>query len=209
VIYSYSFFSDLENCPRKAQHKYVLKDVEKGDSDALILGRVTHERMENRLKGLTPTAYEYEPYAVALDPHTKHVEVALAITTNEKGCGFWDKAAWFRGKVDVAVTQDDKCLIIDWKTGKPRENPLELELFSTLIWRNNTDLRHFEGRYVWLKDMRVGKAHALDPIAGLNYVKRRDVEVQALLRRGGEWPANSGPLCGYCPVKTCEHWRER
>ena len=215
MIYSYSFLSALDQCPRKAQHKFVLRDVPKEDTPALAYGRRTHEVFEHRLKeGKWPAGHDFnpakwEPFALALDPRHPHVEVPLAMTINGRGCGFWDPNAFLRGKVDVAVTSGEKCLIIDWKTGKPREDPLELEIFSLLIKANNSDLSSFTGRYVWLKELRVGKEHVVSPVRAWDYVKRRDEQVKGLERQGGEWPANPTGLCPWCPVKTCEHWREK
>ena len=212
MIYSYSFFNDLDNCPRKAQHRFVLRDVPKESSDAMAHGIHVHEAMEKRLKAFGSALPEdlaaYEPFALALEPHKPHVEAELAMTINGKGCGFWDKGAFLRGKVDVAVTKGETCLILDWKTGKPREEPLELEIFSLLIKCNNSDLQRFTGQYVWLKENRMGKQHVVSPARAWDYVKRRDEQVKALERQGGEWPANKSGLCPYCPVKTCENWRQ-
>lgn len=213
MIYSYSFFSAFDQCPRKAQHKFVLRDVPKEESPALEHGRRVHEALEKRLNGnetpLPDDLQFYEPFAQALEPHNPHVEIGLGITAQGKGTSFWSPNAFLRGKVDVAITHDERCAILDWKTGKVREDPLELEIFSLLIKCNNSDLSSFKGRYVWLKEMKIGKPYVLSPTRAWDYVKRRDEQVQALERRGGEWPANSGPLCPWCPVKTCEHWRER
>ena len=210
--YSYSFFNDLASCPRKARHKYVLRDVPKEDSPALEHGRRVHEALEKRMGAAQPLPDDlapYEPLALAVEPYHPHVEVELAMTLGGKGCGFWDENAFLRGKVDVAITSGDRCLILDWKTGKPREDPLELEIFSLLIKCNNSDLSSFTGRYVWLKELRVGKQHVVSPARAWDYVKRADEQVKGLERQGGEWPANPSPLCPWCPVKSCSHWRER
>ena len=212
MIYSYSFFNDFASCPRKAQHKFVLRDLPKETSEAMARGIVVHEAMEKRLTAREPLTGDlepYEPFALALEPHAPHAEVELGMTIKGHGCSFWSPNVFLRGKVDVAVTRGDKCLIIDWKTGKVREDPLELEIFSLLLKCNNSDLSHFTGRYVWLKELRLGKEHVVSPVRAWDYVKRQDEQVKGLERQGGEWPANPGPLCAYCGVKTCQHWRER
>src|SRR5208337_2216514 len=170
--YSYSFFNDLASCPRKAQHKYVLRDVPREDSPALEHGRRVHEALEKRLSETSSRLPD------DLAPYDPHVEVELAMTLGGKGCGFWDEKAFLRGKVDVAITSGDRCLILDWKTGKPREDPLELEIFSLLIKCNNSDLSSFTGRYVGLKELRVGKQHAISPARAWDYVKRADEQVK-------------------------------
>jgi hypothetical protein len=108
--------------------------------------------------------------------------------------------------VDVAIPRADACVIIDWKTGKPREDPAELERFAYMIRANNSDLIFFYGRYVWLKEDRLGQEHVLDPDARLAKDKRLMDQVETLQKHGVAWPAHENGLCrNYCDVLACPH----
>ena len=48
LVLSYSFASDMINCPRKAWHKFVARDLPKEMTDAMERGIVVHEAFAAR-----------------------------------------------------------------------------------------------------------------------------------------------------------------
>lgn len=211
-----TLLSDDENCPRKAWHKYVAKDLPREEpSPELLWGRKVHEAFEKRLVVKTPLPEDmvrFETFALAIDttPGKKLVEQSLAITASGAPADFFGENVWGRGRLDVCVMHEAVAVIFDWKTGNSKyEDTLEIELHALMLKCKYPGLQKIAGNYVWLKDMRLGKTHDLSNFARTwNDVKlrMRDIEARPLEK---EWVAKPNPLCGFCPVKTCEHNRSK
>lgn len=209
IVASHTFLDTFERCPKQAWHKFVAKDLPFIETEAMKWGIRVHDALERRVRDKTPLPEgmgSYEKFAQALDYRPCHVETKLGMTVGGKGTGFFSPNVWCRGKVDVATTQGSVCVILDWKTGKPREDEAELERFAYLLRANNDDLQYFKGRYVWLKEDRLGQEHDLDPDARLAKDKRIMDQVETLQKHGVAWPAHENGLCSnYCDVMSCPH----
>ena len=114
---------------------------------------------------------------------------------------------WCRGKADVAVFHDPAltCAIFDWKFGRnKREDPGELELHAMMLQRRHPQYKTIVGHYVWLADGEIGPQHNLsDGKQVLEATQRQVAEIQ----KHADvcfWPPRQNPLCGWCPVKSCE-----
>ena len=57
----------------------------------------------------------------------------LGITEAGDACDFFAKDVWLRGKIDAIVIRQPMAAIFDWKTGKKREDPGELELHAMIF----------------------------------------------------------------------------
>lgn len=207
LIASHSFLDCFERCPKQAFRKYVAKDLPFVETEAMKWGNRVHLALEQRVRDKTPLPEDvaaYEKFAAALDAHTCHVEQKLGMTIGGRGTAFFSPNVWCRGKVDVAIPRAPTVLILDWKTGKPREDPAELERFAYMIRANNDELTTFKGRYVWLKEDRLGQGHALDPDRRLAADKRLMEQAEALRARDEPWPAHENGLCKqYCDDLSC------
>ncbi len=210
LIASHTFLDTFERCPKQAYHKYVAKDLPFVETDVMKWGIRVHDAMEKRVRGRAPLPEgmdAYEKFAAPLDPHVyKLVEYKLAMTKGGRSSSFFGEGVWCRGKVDVALINDRTALILDWKTGKRRENPAELERFAYLLRARFDALERFVGRYVWLKDDRLGDEHLLDPDKRLEADRRLMEQVETLQKRGEPWPAHENGLCKqYCEIFCCPH----
>lgn len=205
-IGSYSALSCWRICKRQFLHRYILRDLPKVDSPELIHGRQVHETIASRLNGAhgpLPDEYEklVEPFTLDLGC-TKLVEEGLGVRDDGKWCDFWDENVYFRGKVDLALLNPTgTTLIVDWKTGKVREDATELILFSFLIWARYPHSAPYRGVYVWLKEMELGETHQLNPALGWGLMRGFMDNVE----RETEFAPSPGPLCGWCPVESCEY----
>lgn len=207
---SYSFFSELENCPKKAQHVRVLRDIQRVETAEQRWGNYVHDCMEKRVGDgvvLEEDVAEFEPFARAFDQRTVYAEMKLAITTEGMPTEFYAKDAMVSGKVDVVVLHENRVDITDWKTGKDKyENPFELELHALLLAANGYTAESYTGRYVYLGLNKVGQTYDLSNVSATwGKVTRYMAQARAYQEKGGEWPATPNPLCGYCPVLQCRH----
>lgn len=211
--WTYTFLSDDENCPAKAWHKHVAKDLPREEkTPAQTWGIEVHKALEYRLRERKPFPPEMsacEPYALAIEqmPGTKLVEEWLQITADGSKAKPFAADVWGKGRVDTAILHSNVGIIFDWKTGKPNEDPLELETQALMLKCFYPGLTHVRGHYVWLRERRIGPAHDLSDF-GRTFndvkVRWRDITSRPL---DTEWVKKPNPLCGWCPVMTCEHNR--
>ncbi len=207
-VYSYTFLNTYDICPKQAFHRYVLKDHPFVGSDASKWGNVVHDALDKRLSKGTPLPKEvakYEPYAAAIEPLKPATEIKLGIRRDGSPTGFFDDDVWLRGKADVVITQEDKALLFDWKTGKKREDVYELELQALMVQACHlaTPIEYITGHYVWLQDGVVGRAHDVSNTGEtLECLQEKADEIEHC-HKTGEWRTKAGPLCGWCPVTSC------
>ncbi len=201
---------DAENCLRLYQHKHVLKDVPFEETEALKWGNRTHKAMEDRLKTGTPLADDFKAYEQFIPEKSGRlrglIEWKAGMRADGTACDFFATDVWGRGKVDFALVEHElhTACIIDWKTGKPREDPDELEIFAVLLKAKYPAIEKIVGWYVWLKEMRLGKVHDLSDTNGKFADIKLRLEKIAHAATMDEWTPKQSGLCPYCAVKTCE-----
>lgn len=211
-IGTYTLYNNFENCPFKAYNMHVLKNTPRVEMPEMKWGNDVHKAMELRIDKGTPlpqTMSAAEPlcstFSVIKELHSVHVEYQLAMTQEGQRCGYWDDSCWFRGKLDCVVVDNDNAWCVDWKTGKTREEPLELETGALLLVSNHPNIHHVVGEYFWLRDGKSGIRYHLNN-HGKTFAKlhalRTEMEGYAA---SGQWPKRKNPLCGWCPVTACEH----
>jgi hypothetical protein len=211
TTWSYSLLNSFLQCPHKAQHQYVLKDVPYIETPERKKGNDVHTALENRLKG-KPLPKEYERYEFFAQPLGRYegIEPEMKLGVNDLGepCGFFDSDVWGRGKIDVPIVVKNSAVILDWKTGKVWEDPFELQVQAVLLKAHHPELQRIVGSYVWLNESRVGVTYMLDPQEGWNKINGIMDDV-AHREAMGVWEKKPGKLCAWCPVKSCEHNREK
>lgn len=218
--WSYTMLSNFENCPRKAWHMYIAKDLPKVETEAMKWGIRVHEAMEkrldtgNRITGFkTPLPAEmekFERFAAAFDGKRPRAEFWMQIDNQGRATSV-PSQAWGKGKLDVLLLNDSEteALIVDWKTGKVREDPFELQVFSLLVRGWWPEIQKITGMYVWLSDLKAGKTYDLTDTGRVNARVREMWNAWTSLDPRKEWLPNPNPLCGWCPVKKCEFNRSQ
>lgn len=210
---TYTFYNNFENCPYKAYRVYVVKDIPRVETPEMKWGNDVHSGLEHRIKDGAPLPEKMvmcEPVAAQLaalqHEYGGLVEGKLAIDAHGWPVGFWDDHVWFRGKLDCAVFSAQLAAwIVDWKTGKPREEPFELETGALLLKAHNPKLEVIVGEYFWLQTGKQGMRYTLTNFAqtyGKLQTLRNEMEGYAA---SGVWPKRKNPLCGWCDVLDCEY----
>lgn len=207
LVGSYTLLNTYDICPHQAFRRFVVKDIPFVETPAMKHGTEVHTGMERRIKNGTVAYREYEPFAEAFlraEVSFRTAEMKVGMRRDGDACDFFDKDVWFRGKIDVVLAGATHGFIGDWKTGKTREDPDELELFSLMLKSRMPQLTKVTGVYVWLKEMKLGKIHDLSDFAGKfrSLVSRMDEIEQA--KKMDWWPKQQGPLCNWCSVLDCE-----
>lgn len=202
--WSYSLLSDFANCPKKAYHKYIAKDLPREEkSKEQLAGTAAHEEMDRKIKRGVYGSDHFAKLVIPMINNNATSEHKLGMTDEVTPAEFWG-SPWGRGVVDVLILKPPVAVIFDWKTGKVREDPRELHQHALLIKANFPEVEKITGAYVWLKENRLGEVYGLSNTNRVfNGTKATMAEMQACLDRD-HWQPTPNPLCGWCPVKKCQ-----
>lgn len=228
--WSFTMLEKFENCPRSAFHQYVLKEKQPKTA-AMDEGIKLDKAIEDRIMSgivLPPEFQQYEPMALAIagmrGGNKIMTQAKFGISREFRPVAFFDDAVWGRGALDLLMYNYPKATIIDWKTGKNNENKpwsnggLQLKIFAAMTFKHFPKVDNITAFNIWLKDNQIGNVYTWSrKDEGLLW---REIlpKVMAVEAAFAAYIANlvqpyapkafcmkSGPLCGYCPVKQCEH----
>lgn len=210
IVYSYTLLRNFENCPYKCYRLNVLKDIKFKSTPEMDWGNEVHDALDRRISKnriLPANMGAYEPYAAYFQQFRPSAEMKVGITREGAACDFFAPNVFLRGKIDLSWGDQVKNVgwIVDYKTGKRREDDLELELFG-LMFAAHTQGKYQKilGRYLWLKTFEIGSLHDLSNVTGtFNYVQKTVAEIEHNAA-AGYWPKKQNPLCGWCDVLDCE-----
>lgn len=213
--WSYTRLRDWENCARAYEWRHIKRNVEP-ETDDLRWGNAVHSALADRAKGVPlPGAMEqFEKYGDAIDRAreagmTPTAETQYALTRQLKKTEWMAPDVYVRAILDLTLVKDDHALIVDWKTGKKRDDDTQLKLFAGFafaLW----PLRTVETRYVWLKGAPPSvKTYTREdsPWIWSDLLPRAERMEKGIELKQFD-PRPSG-LCAWCPVKTCEHNRKK
>lgn len=218
--WSYSALTTYELCPKKYYHLYFLpKDhpdrVKDEDSSFSADGKIVHDAMRARVcdgKAL-PLNLRYMETAAArfaAVPGEKHGEMKLAINRQFEPRDYFAKDVFVRVVIDLAIVQKDTAIVVDWKTGKVKDDPTQMALTAAVLSRWMPEIKLFKTVFVWLAhNDATPKAYTPDQFTAVwNNLLPRVAKIEEA-RKTTTFPAKENGLCGWCPVKQCPHWRER
>lgn len=223
---SFSRLSTFEQCGLKFDYLYVRKLVQDTGSAATEFGTRVHSALEKAGLALTADAVSAEDAERMLDdmmaleqdvevrkylplvakiafrPGRKFWEYQMAITQDRQVCGWFAQDVWLRGIADVLVVDGDTAWCVDWKAGKVRLSPTQLQIFALLIFLHFPEVKKVNTSYVWL-------VH--DEVTNTVY-ERRFAESMwtALMPRFdalqdavdlGVFRPKTGPLCNWCAAQ--------
>ena len=212
--WSHTFLRDYQNCQHKSFRRFVLRDLPFESTEAMEEGKRVHEALARRIGKGTPlpgSMRGYEPVCSLFDGRVCYTELKLGIDRSRLSCGFFDDQVYGRGIIDLAVIDRERrrAMLVDWKTGKPREDNLELKLQAVLLAARYPYLERIAGHLFWTRTMRPGPMYDLSDIeATWEEVQRSMHEVERSFRLD-DWPKDENPLCGWCPVLDCEYNRKK
>jgi predicted RecB family nuclease len=213
---SYSRLSTFENCPQQFDYLYVTKNVQVVESEAMAYGTRVHEALEMYAKSrdekyLTRETRKWKSLIDRLleKKGTHLYEYQMAVTPELEPCDWMAKDVWLRGIADVLVVDGDTAYCLDWKTGKVRDNPTQLQLFACMVFLHFPEVKTVKTAFVWLKfdqvtDM-VYKRSMFDPM-WRNLMQRFDYAQETIDL--GVFEAKPSGLCRWCAARDiCPYGR--
>lgn len=218
---SFSRLSTFESCPAKFDYLYVTKSVKDQDNEFTIYGTRVHEALESFGRALATSQSTAEAVSALegadedIKRHygiveriiglggTPHFEHQMALRRDKTPCDWFAPDVWIRGIADVLVVRDGVAWCIDWKTGKPKDNPTQLQLFAALVFAHFPDVNEVRTSFIWLNHDDATNAVYQRRMADHLWLalEPRFTRVQETVDLG-VYPTKPSGLCRYCPAKS-------
>lgn len=218
ITTSHSSASLFDTCPRQYEARYITKDVEFTSGPEADWGNEVHYALEKYIEEGAPLPSNMKMYtkyaeAVAKREGTKLVERAAAVNAQLVPVDFKDKSAWWRAKIDVTILRPDGTIeLVDWKTGKTKNDPRQLCLYAALTFSYHPEVDLIRAGYCWLKGDGLTapfEYHRRDLPAMWNMFAQQYARIVNAVETNEFKPKPSGLCNGWCPVKHCEYWRPK
>ena len=229
IALSYSRLSTFEQCETKFSHLYVAKDVKDSDNEFTIYGNRVHEALEEYGKevmaGTAPALNalsDGEKYAeivkflpvanmILKQPGEKYFEHQMALLADKTPCDWFDPDVWLRGIADIIVVNGDTAFVGDWKTGKVKDNPVQLKLFACMVMALFPRVNTVRTAFIWLMHNEITDSkftRAMLPDLWATIDPRLDAVQKAVDL--GVFRSKPSGLCNWCPAKgVCPDRRKR
>lgn len=218
--WSYSALTAFEQCGRKFAMERVFKTIRVPESEQMLYGQRVHKSLENRVKDGT-----------LLPDDIKHLEPTIQVLTRLGRClpeeryaldrsfrltEYFDRAqtpvdrrVWLRIVIDLQIMLTDPryAILLDYKTGKVKDDLDQLELFAAVMFTMHPRLEEVRTGYLWTAQNQLTKQtfnRDEVPIIWQKFVPR----VQRLEQtyQTNDWKPNPSGLCRkHCDVMTCEY----
>jgi RecB family exonuclease len=218
VKWSHSSLKDYEGCPRRYHEVKVLKNYPFKDTDATLYGKELHTAAELYIKEGTPLPPQFAFLQGTLDalmakPGRKLCEHQMGVTKDLKPCKFMDKEVWVRGIADLLIIDDENLTarVVDYKSGNNKYPDREqLKLMALMVFAHFPHIRRVSGALLFVVKEDIAKASFMVGEAEEYWWDYRErVARIEQAHETGVWNPKPTPLCGWCPVTTCEHNRKR
>jgi PD-(D/E)XK nuclease superfamily len=212
VAWSYSVLSQFKTCPKQYFHEKILKDFKQAENEHSSYGKEVHKALELRVskaRPLPPNMRQYEPVIDKLARTTgeKYCEMRLALNANFQPVDFFARDVFCRAVIDLLVVANTKGILLDYKTGKVKEDYAQLELAGAMVYKAMPELTELKLVYYWLKENKLTSKKLLPEDChavwsqNLPVVNRLEHAIKT-----NEFPARPSGLCEkYCSVKTCAY----
>lgn len=213
--WSHSVLKQFEQCPRQYHEVKVLKLHPFKQTEAAMYGEKLHEACELYVKDSKPFPPEFDFVKPTVDalvakPGRKLPEHQMALTTDLQPCHWkdWDRV-WVRGMADLLIVDDDNFLawVVDYKSGGNKyPDRDQLILMSLMVFEHFPHIRKVNAALLFLVKNDMVKMSMTREEKDAHWWKYRErVARIAAAQESGVWNPRQSPLCGWCPVLSCEH----
>ena len=217
TAWSYSSIKTFEQCPKKYFHLKVAKDVKDTGSPESDYGTQAHSVAEDHIKDGTPIPEKFSIMrpvveALAKFPGVKHTELRLGVTKTYEPCDFFGDDVWWRGIVDLLILNGVTAHMVDYKTGKNAKyaDMRQLDLMAGAVFVHYPEVEVVKSGMAYVvSDEFPKKTHLRANLRQYMNVFEDELYRLDSAFDNGVWNAKSSPLCGWCAVTSCEHYRPR
>lgn len=216
IKWSYSGLKDYVNCPRQYYEVKVAKNFVKRPTEQMLYGTAVHSALEDYVKDSKPLAKNYARYQPMLDAlleidGERFPEYRMALDTNLNPCSFGAQEYWVRGIVDLLIVDGETAHIVDYKTGSAKYPDVkQLKLMSLMTYAHFPQVNRIKAGLLFVAhNAFVDEQYDREQSEQLWKDFFPDLERLKLSHEHNKWPENPTPLCGWCPVTTCQFQKTR
>ena len=134
----------------------------------------------------------------------------MALDANRQPCEY-GKGYWVRGIADLLIVDGETAFVVDYKTGSNRyPDSKQLKLMALMVFAHFPEVQHVKAGLLFvMHESFMPEEYTRDMADALWGAFNPDLERLKLSYETDKWTPNPTPLCGWCPVTTCEHYRPR
>jgi CRISPR/Cas system-associated exonuclease Cas4 (RecB family) len=214
--WSFSSLKEYTNCPKKYYEMRVLKTYTVEPTPQMLYGTEVHEALELYVRDNKPLAKNYLRFKKMVDaliaiPGTKYPEHEMALDEKLQPCEFGSDKRWVRGIVDLLIVDGENAFIIDYKTGSNRyPDTKQLRLMALMTYAHFPEVNNIKAGLLFvMKNSFVQESYTRNTIYQSWKKFEQPLERLSLSYRDNVWMPNPTPLCGWCPIETCEFHKPR
>ena len=217
IKWSHSGLKDFEGCARRYHEVKVLKNYPTPDTQQIKYGKELHKAAEDYVRDNVPLPEQFAFVKPTIDAlltksGRRYPELEMALTEDLTPCGFKAPEVWVRGVADLVIVDDDNLTgwIVDYKTGNNKYPDVgQLELMSLMLFANFPHLRQVNSALLFVvKETMVKYKMDIEQVPAAWQRYRERVARLVACHDNNVWNPNQTPLCGWCPVSTCEFNRK-
>jgi len=218
---SFSRLSTFEQCPAQFDYLYVSKRVQSTSNEAADYGDRVHKLLEAYGRCATDDERALMRGTASLEGKQtldswagmvdkilarsgdKLFEHQMAVNADLRPTGWFDKDVWIRSIADVLVIDGSTAYCLDYKTGKVKDNPTQLQLFAAMVMWHYPEVQTVKTSFIWLRFNELTNVtyerRFLAPL--WNALSPRFYAVQETIDLGVFKTKPSG-LCPWCPAQA-------
>lgn len=212
---SFSRLSTFEQCPAQFDYLYVSKRVQSTSNEAADYGDRVHKVLEAYGNGTldeqtlseegrsTLKQWGAVVQKIMARSGTKLYEHQMAVNRQLQPVDWFASDVWVRSIADVLIIDGDTAYCLDYKTGKVKDNPTQLQLFAAMVMWHFPEVKTVKTSFIWLKFNQMTNAkyerRFLDAL--WRGMEPRFDKVQEVIDLGVFNTKPSG-LCPWCPAKA-------
>jgi len=207
---SYSRMSTFENCQLQFEYLYVTKRVQDPGNEHTHYGTRVHESLElygreRDDKHITRETVKFKPLVdrILSAKGEKYFEHQMAVDAQRNPCDWFSPDVWIRSIADVLVIDGDTAYCLDWKSGKPKENPTQLQMFACMTMLHFPEVQRVKTSFIWLNHDSVSEGTYYRKNFDLIWsgLEMRFKKIQEAVDLGVFQPKPSR-LCKWCAART-------
>lgn len=211
--WSYTSLDSFTTCPRRHKLVRLTRQVADPPGESARHGNEVHKAIERAITGQAVLPDKYKQYGplvmkCAGAQGERLVEFKWGVSKNFQPVSYWDPNVWSRGVIDFGVINGDTATVIDWKTGKPKNDSDQLRLFAAATFVAKPYVNTVHTGYAWLAhDKLTVETYRREQLAELwvDFIARVNRMVSA--NDNDDFPPQPSGLCRkHCPVpkSLCE-----
>lgn len=212
--WSWSALNSFETCPRRHFLTKIAKAFPEKQNPQMLAGQQFHRALELRIekhKRLPEDMQACESTVRMLEAYAEKggslvAERKIGVTEDLKECEYFDRNVWLRVVLDAQLDMGSFSMIIDWKTGKIKEDYDQLALSAAVKFALSPQTEKVTTGYFWFQEQRITSETFVreDAVHIWRDILPRVQSMREAIQENNFPPKQSGLCKAHCPCINCE-----